>query len=221
MHLPARPGQAPAIPTPGLPDSIDGLDMAIGLRRMEGDPELYIALLRDFATTERAAADVIAEALATDDWPTATRRAHTVKGLSGTFGAFRLQPIAQDLEMALREARPPAEVEALLARFRSELQALMSALDAGLPPEVTADAPVAGPVDRDQVTAVCAELLPLLVDCDMAAIRVLEAHAGLLGTAFGSDFPPIEHALRSFDFEIAEAALIAACHKHGLPTPAA
>lgn len=124
MHLPARPGQAPAIPTPGLPDPIDGLDMAIGLRRMEGDPELYIALLRDFAMTERAAADVIAEALATDDWPTATRRAHTVKGLSGTFGAFRLQPIAQDLEMGLREARPRAEVEALLARFRSELQAL-------------------------------------------------------------------------------------------------
>lgn len=221
MHSPARPGNAPASPIPGLPAPIDGLDMVIGLRRMEGDPELYLALLRDFAMTERSAADVIGDALAADDWPSATRRAHTVKGLSGTFGAYRLQPIAQDLEMALRESRPRSEVDTLLARFRSELGALMGALDAGLPPEIIADTPVAGPVDRDRVMAACAELLPLLIDCDMAAIRVLEAHAGLLGTAFGGDFPPIEHALRSFDFEIAEAALITACHKHGLPTPSA
>ncbi len=135
MHSPAQPGNAPATLPPGIPDAIDGLDMAAGLRRMEGDPELYIALLRDFAATERSAADVIADALAANDWVAAARRAHTVKGLAGTFGAFRLQPAAESLELTLRETRPMAKVDAVLQRFRAELQALMAELDAKLPPE--------------------------------------------------------------------------------------
>lgn len=220
MSSPTRPDEPSASPIPGFPGPIDGLDIASGLRRMEGDPELYLALLRDFVATERNAATVIADALAAEDCPAATRCAHTVKGLSGTFGAYRLQPVAQNLEQALRDARPRAEVDTLLGHFRAELQALMAALDATLPPE-PAPAPQHGPVDRNQLAAVCAELLPLLIDCDMAAIRVVETHAGLLGSAFGTDFRAIEHALRSFDFEIAEAALIAACHKHGFPAPSA
>ncbi|WP_374247327.1 Hpt domain-containing protein [Zoogloea sp.] len=211
----------PASPAPGFPQPIDGLDIASGLRRMEGDPVLYLALLRDFIATERSAASAIAAALAAGDRPAATRRAHTVKGLSGTFGAFRLQPAALDLEMALREDRPLADVHALLAHFRHALDALMAELDARLPPEAT-PAPVApGPVDDAQLAAVCRELLPLVVACDLAALHLADTHAELLGRAFGSDFQAIRQALHNFDFEIAETALIAACHTHGYPPPSA
>ncbi len=74
-------------------------------------------------------------------------------------------------------------------------------------------------MDREQLAAVCAELLPLLIDCDMRALHLLDTHASLLGHAFGSDFGAIAHALRGFDFEIAEAALITACRKHGFSVP--
>ena len=79
MSSPARPDEPSASPIPGFPGPIDGLDIASGLRRMEGDPELYLALLRDFVATERNAATVIADALAADDWPAATRCAHTAQ----------------------------------------------------------------------------------------------------------------------------------------------
>nr|WP_298600462.1 hypothetical protein [uncultured Zoogloea sp.] len=62
----------------GFPYSIEGLDPAAGLRRMEGDADLYTALLRDFVATERDAARTIADALAQGDRAGATRRAHKI-----------------------------------------------------------------------------------------------------------------------------------------------
>ena len=100
-----------------FPYSIDGLDPASGLRRMESDIELYAALLRDFVATEKDAAQAIADALARNDRAAATRRAHTVKGLAGTFGAVRLHPAAQSLETALRETAPAAHSTAITARL--------------------------------------------------------------------------------------------------------
>jgi two-component system sensor histidine kinase/response regulator len=69
-----------AIEIPGFPAPVEGLDIAAGLRRLDGDTALYIALLRDFISTEQDAAKVIAAALAQGDRKAATRRAHTVKG---------------------------------------------------------------------------------------------------------------------------------------------
>jgi HPt (histidine-containing phosphotransfer) domain-containing protein len=83
------------------------------------------------------AAQAIADALARDDRAAATRRAHTVKGLAGTFGAVRLQPAAQSLEAALRDGAAAGPVAERLACFEAALAALVDALEAGLPPEDT------------------------------------------------------------------------------------
>lgn len=200
-----------------FPYSIDGLDPAAGLRRMEGDVTLYTTLLRDFAATERDAARAIADALAQGDRAAATRRAHTVKGLAGTFGAIRLQPAAQRLEMALHDAAPAGPVAELLTSFEAALAALVDALETGLPPE---DAPEAnpGPVDRALLKQVCDELASLMANWDVAARRLLDSHAPLLRAAFPDDFTQLEHALRDFDFEGAAARLESACRQAGIPT---
>ena len=198
-----------------FPYAIDGLDPAAALRRMDNDVELYAALLRDFVAAEKNAAQAIADALAQGDRVAATRRAHTVKGLAGTFGAVRLQPAAQSLETALREASPSAPVDELLAGFATELAALVVALEAGLPPEHPADTELA-PVDPAQLAQVCRQLIDLMTDWDVAARRLLESHAPMLRAAFPDDFAPLQSALRDFDFDAATARLSSACARAGV-----
>ena len=205
-----------AIAIPGFPVPIDGLDIVAGLRRLEGDTELYIALLRDFISTEQDAATVIAAALAQGDRKAATRRAHTVKGLAGTFGAVRLQPVALALELALRSAEPQQAPDAELQAFTAELDALMGELAVKLPPEDTPEAEAAGPVDPHLLASICHELAGLLTDYDMAAGRLLSVRAGLFQTAFPDHAPRLEQALRNFDFDDAAETLAEACRQHGV-----
>lgn len=199
-----------------FPYSIDGLDPASGLRRMESDIELYAALLRDFVATEKDAAQAIADALARNDRAAATRRAHTVKGLAGTFGAVRLHPAAQSLETALRETAPAAHIAELLAHFEAELVSLIEALEAGLPPEHPVEAELA-PVDPEQLTRVCRELGSLMANWDVAARRLLDSHAPMLRAAFPDDFVALQSALRDFDFDSATTRLAQACARAGVP----
>lgn len=202
-------------PAQAFPHSIDGLDPVAGLRRMEGDVDLYTSLLRDFISTERDAARAIADALARDDRAAATRRVHTVKGLAGTFGAVRLQPAAQSLEAALHDGAAAGPVAERLACFEAALAALVDALEAGLPPE---EAPEAGaaPLDRDRLEQVCRELAGLVANWDVAARRLLDNHAPLLRAAFPDDVTALQNALRDFDFDAASARLKSACTQAGI-----
>ncbi|MBP7393071.1 MAG: Hpt domain-containing protein [Zoogloea sp.] len=205
-----------AIETPGFPASIEGLDIVAGLRRLEGDGEFYIALLRDFISTEQDAATVIAAALAAGDRKAATRRAHTVKGLAGTFGAVRLQPAALALELALRNTEPQQAPDAELQAFAAELDALIRELTVKLPPEDAPETQPAGPVDPHLLALTCRELAGLLTDCDVAAGRLLSVRAGLFQAAFPEHAPRLEHALRNFDFDDAAETLAEACRQHGI-----
>ena len=206
-------------PAQAFPHPIDGLDPAAGLRRMEGDVDLYTTLLRDFIASEKDAARAIADALARDDRTAATRRAHTVKSLAGTFGAVRLQPAAQSLEAALRDGAAAGPVAERLACFEAALAALVDALEAGLPPE---DATTSGaePIDRALLEQLCRELTGLMANWDVSARRLLDSHAPLLRAAFPDDFTALQSALRDFDFDAASARLEAACTQAGI-TPGA
>ena len=202
--------------TPGFPVPIDGLDIAAGLRRLEGDTELYIALLRDFINTEQNAATEIAQALAQGDRSAAIRRAHTVKGLAGTFGAIRLQSVTFALELALRSTEPQQTPAAELQAFAAGLDALMSELAAKLPPEDDPETQSAAPVDPHLLASTCHELAGLLIDYDMAAGRLLSVRAGLFQAAFPDHTQRLENALRNFDFDEAAKVLAEACRQHGV-----
>ncbi|MEI6721428.1 MAG: response regulator, partial [Betaproteobacteria bacterium] len=67
-----------------LPEHIEGLDVAAGLRRVMGKQARYVSLLRDFVATQADAPARIEAALAASDPATAERMAHTLKGLAGT-----------------------------------------------------------------------------------------------------------------------------------------
>ncbi|MGA1328497.1 MAG: response regulator, partial [Rubrivivax sp.] len=92
----------PATEAPTLPQGIDGLDTALGLKRVLGKVPRYVAMLEKYVAGQRNAIAEIRQALAAEDRDTATRLAHTTKGVSGNIGATVVQGLAEDLEQALK-----------------------------------------------------------------------------------------------------------------------
>jgi two-component system sensor histidine kinase/response regulator len=94
---------------------VPGLNSADGMQRVAGNEKLYRKLLRQFAATERDAAERIAAALAVHDRVLAEQLAHAVKGVAGNIGALRVQNAAANLEKAIGRSAAAADIESWLA----------------------------------------------------------------------------------------------------------
>jgi len=186
-----------------LPAEITGLDMVNGLRRVLGKKTLYLSMLRRFVAGQKGVVAEIRASLQADDWVTAERIAHTLKGVSGNIGATGLQHLADVLGGAIQERNRDA-VETLLSDLAPALTAVIGELERKLPH--TQDKPMVA-VDPEQLKAVCDRLEALLSDDDSDAGDVLEENAGLLEAAFPNHFRKISDGVRAFDFEAALAGL--------------
>lgn len=107
---------------------IDGLDVRSGLSRAMGRSALYLSLLRKFPGSQGDAVARIRDALNADDWSTAERLAHTLKGVAGTIGANALQALADDINerLKLRQDRTTLDdaleqLDSVLARLNEDL----------------------------------------------------------------------------------------------------
>ncbi len=190
-----------------LPFAIAGLDIADGLRRVVGKKSLYLSILRKFITGQKSAAAEIRKALEGNDWDTAERLAHTLRGVSGTIGATGLQQSAGRLETAIKQRRPREAVDAGLDELKEPLETLVAQLERKLP---TKGGETAVTVDRAMLKPVCDRLEALLADDDAEAGDVLEANADLLRAAFPDHYRKIDDGIRAFEFAAALAALRAA-----------
>jgi two-component system, sensor histidine kinase and response regulator len=202
------------VPDAELPEVVVGLDMALGLSRVLDKKPLYLSLLRKFLAGQKGTTKAILDALNADDLITAERLAHTIKGSAGTIGATVLQERAADLDKILREGGNREKIEAFLTPFDTALHALITDLEAKLPPE-NVSAPVS--VERNELARVCRRLVGLLRDDDAAAADLIEEKAAFFNAAFSDDFPVIKESIEAFDFEEALASLEQAMTKIDLP----
>ena len=190
-----------------LPSGIDGLDMVNGLRRVLGKKPLYLSMLRKFVAGQKSAPAEILKALEGDDWDTAERLVHTLKGVSGYIGATGLQQLAEKIEAAIKGRCSREELDGLLSALKNLLKNIITQLEQKLPEErVKASVTV----DPEKLKVVCDKLEALLADDDAEAGDVLEANANLLNAAFPVHYRKINDGIRSFDFEAALTALRAA-----------
>ncbi len=114
--------------TDGLPE-LPGIDKADGLKRMMNKTALYEKVLRDFHARFASESEAIRAAIASRDFATAERRAHSAKGLAATIGASQLREAARQLEILLNRSEvPPATV---LTRFKQQLQQVIDGIAAG------------------------------------------------------------------------------------------
>ncbi|MBC7917116.1 MAG: response regulator [Rhodoferax sp.] len=153
----SAPEVASAAPSPSAkeaPPDLPGVDTATALRRLRGNLSLYRNLLERFATEFARGDQPLQDALAAEDWTSAHRWAHTLKGLAANIGAGELQATAQALERGLQGEQP----REALRLVEPATQALVRVLDAIAHERATRRAqmqadtthipvPVAGPLD--------------------------------------------------------------------------
>jgi PAS domain S-box-containing protein len=184
-------------------DTVEGLNTGLGLKHVLGKQSLYISMLKKFIAGQKNVQVQISQALAAEDRNSAERLAHTLKGVSGNIGASRLQEEAGQLEAAIKQEQLHESMAERVAAVGALLSALIEQLEARLPAEQNADVAV----DRQQLCEICAELAKLLDDDNAEAGDMLDQHADLLKTAFGSHYQLLESAIRNYDFEPALAQL--------------
>jgi len=205
-----QPDAAPALRPPPAPQAqialpaIAGLETGDGLQRVMGDHGLYVDLLRRLVVSEQNTPRDIRQALAQGDASTAQRLAHTLKGLAGTVGANSVMACAAELEMAIRNAMPAADIEQALAQLETRLSPLLAALQ-----QFLGSAPVRQSVAADplQLAQICHKLAGLLKEDDAEAASWFNEQSGLLRAAFPDDYPQLEGAIRRFEFGKALATL--------------
>jgi CheY-like chemotaxis protein len=196
--------------------AVDGLDSADGLRRVGGNRKLYLKLLREFASQQADAVEQVRAALTRKDTESATRVAHTLKGVAGSLGAGPVQTAAAAVEKLLRDRAAADATSAALERLAAVLDAFLTGLRAALAsssPAAAATPAVAPGRTRD----IAAQLRKLFAEFDTSAVTFTEENEACLRPAF--DATAWEQFLRQtqqFAFADAQALLDQALAK--MPT---
>jgi PAS domain S-box-containing protein len=181
-----------------LPTGIQGLDSALGLRRVSGKIVLYETILRKYIAGQATLVDELRAAVENQDFELAKRLAHTTKGVSGNIGATEVQDIAAEIEAGLGESVDPVEILDKLTVLQSALAPLLQSLAACLPQDVES---VAVTIDREKLAELRAQLTDFLKADDSQAADLFEEHASLFQAAWPEQFKSLETDLKNFDFD--------------------
>jgi two-component system sensor histidine kinase/response regulator len=197
----------------GLP-IIEGLDAALGLRRVLGKVPMYLSLLRKYVETQAQASKELREALDVNDVSTAERVAHTSKAVNGNIGASILQAMAGELEQLIKRGAEKSLIETKVDAFDAVQTKLISTLNDALPQELKLVPEV---LDVEKAHSIMQKLVDLLAADDSEAREVFEENLDILRFALGVDaFTQIERAINQFDFESASVDLKARAAEIGM-----
>ncbi len=211
----ASPGVAPTGAAPAAAPTIDdwpapsGLDLQAGLARVEGDLDLYRRLLRRFQVDQAGFESAFRAAWGGGERETATRLAHTLKGLAGNLGAHALQEAARRLEMATLEQSALPEDEALLQTLLPPVMAALKPLLMGIA-TLEAPATITPPPAVDQ-TALHSGLQALWGEVMQGSVKAAAAAKGLLPLLHQAgligEARDLSRAIEGYDFDTATEVL--------------
>jgi CheY-like chemotaxis protein len=183
------------------PLMIEGIDTEGGLRRVVGNRNLYMDLLRRFSEGQRGFDSRIKEAFDGGDLRTAERLAHTLKGVAGNIGAGEVQALAGELEACIN-GKAFKSAAGLLERLSALLAATFDRIDAAL--SSRAD-PVASSENKSEDSRSLDELLGKLdryaEESDSEAVEYFDSARAELVSHLG--LPTVEElggAIRAYDF---------------------
>ncbi len=192
-------------PKPSAQDTelptIHGVDTQLGLSRVMGNRSLYRNLLHRFASGQHDCVSRIRQALASGDRIQAERLAHTLKGVCGNIGASELQELAALLEKTIREEGSANEIADRLAHIDTPLEMLCQQLSMALQPHPMEQVPKHAPRERyTDIQPILEQLAQLLREDDAEAIEVLDKHRLSLQQYGSHHLPPLEEAIRNYEF---------------------
>ncbi|HEY0665143.1 MAG TPA: Hpt domain-containing protein, partial [Gallionella sp.] len=199
----SQPDESPASARelPVAPIQVEHLDYAEGLRRADGNDQLYRQLLARFAADFSDAPARFAGWIAQGDWAAAERHAHTLKGLAGSLGANALVTPAKSLETFCRAGQAEQATAAL-----TQLTPLLEALVQSLAVQLSAG-PAAGHLPANAsvlVTDLLPRLKKLLAESNFNATELWEDNRAAFSAALSQQtINRVTVALNNFDFDAA------------------
>ncbi len=122
--LPAQEGREAGSDGDLLPDILPGIDLAGGLKRINGNKVLFARLLADFHDRNRTMVDDLKTAISRGAFEEARKLLHTIGGTSGNISANDLHAAANDLRLAIRDEDRPA-MDRELVRFEGALRIVL------------------------------------------------------------------------------------------------
>ena len=183
---------------------IEGVDVAVALKRIAGNKQLYLHLLNQFAVKQGSAGERISKALESGDRQGAERLAHSLKGAAGNLAMNEIFQAAGDLEQAIRESHHG--VGNLIKDLISALDRQIRNIQAGL----LATSSEEGKrldfalTDPEKISTALTQLRELLEANDADASDAFRNLAVLLrGTVDASLLEALGAAVSSFDFDAA------------------
>jgi HPt (histidine-containing phosphotransfer) domain-containing protein len=186
---------------------VDGLDSADGLRRVGGNHKLYMKLLREFASQQADAVEQVRAALARNDTESATRVAHTLKGVAGSLGAGPVQTAAAAVEKLLRDRAAADATNPALEQLAAVVDPFLTRLRAALGSTTTAAAatPAVAPA---QTRVIAEQLRKLFAEFDTNAVTFAEENEASLRPAFDAvTWEQFVRQAQQFAFADAQALL--------------
>jgi two-component system, sensor histidine kinase and response regulator len=191
-----------------LPE-IDGVDLAGGLARVNGNKQLYRDLLMQFAARQSGVDSQIMAAVHDGDNALVERIAHTVKGVAGNIGLVPVFTAAGTLEHAAREQDPavPALVEEFTMALCRQIHDIRWALrDVIYDHDAAAEGPRVG--NPRAIAAALAQLRALLESSDVEALDAFLALERVMPTSCDRlRLNALRASVDEFDFEGALARL--------------
>jgi HPt (histidine-containing phosphotransfer) domain-containing protein len=189
------------------------------MRRMGGNTKLMRKLIDRFGQTQSDAIARIQSAIDQEDMDTATREAHTLKGLAGNIGATQLLAQAGAVEGLLRHG-PLDGLPAALLAMEQELNIVIGHIaDAMGPSTGGTDTNVTTlVVDRTELASDLRELSALLADDDSRAAKLADSIAEKL-RALGQGLisAQLQKRIARYEFEEALDALKEAASALDIP----
>ena len=199
---------------------IDGLDVGAGLRSVRGKLSSYARLLCKFVLAHRDDMSLLRAQLEAGDLVSARRIAHSIKGAAGALGATRVQILAAELEVALRDADPNAtslaDFSERIVNLDRALSLLALAVLAVLPEDISEAREGRGtPGDLREAIV---HLEALLSADDMQSVTALRETLPLLAKALpGETLARLRQQVESYDFHAALETLRAVAASFGSP----
>ncbi len=165
-----------------IPETLPGIDVQLGLKRVLGNEKLYTNLLLLMDEKYANAADEISQSITDNLNDKAVGIAHSVKGTSGMLGADKLFEIAGELENSMASDAGLMD-ENILKQFRYELDVVIQGIASlkNISPDKTSLNQHAQVSDLKELQAVLHKLRPHLIKGAPVKCREATQKIKLLG----------------------------------------
>ncbi|MDH5645536.1 MAG: PAS domain S-box protein [Candidatus Heimdallarchaeota archaeon] len=181
--------------------NIPGVDIQAGLETCNGKINLYKRLLNKF-TDEFDFIEKFKNSLKVNDFDSAERLVHTIKGSAGNIGAYGIQKSADALQSEIIKKSDNKKIMRLYAKLKRELVSVVKAIGKiNLEPENNIKAENTNPTN---LIPALDELSSLLADDDTDATEKIEnISIELKNSQFENDINVIARHVSRYEFKIA------------------